>query len=88
MATITLGWGPPAEVPTVSNDCIVTDSSGRILAFSLSENIRFAKFANDLISIFSALRYLETSGKNSKAPIPRFPINDSLSRGVISAFDK
>lgn len=61
---------------------------GKFIMCSKTENIRLAKIANDLISIFSALRSLETSGKNSKAPIPRFPINESLSRGVIPAFDK
>ena len=40
------------------------------------------------MSIFVVFRLCETSGWNSKAPIPRLPMNDSLSSGVMSALAK
>ena len=85
IAMIALGWRPPADVPTVSKDCIVIDSSGIMWAFSRSMKMRSAKSANDLTSIISALSAFATSGKNSNAPMPRLPIKESLSNGVISA---
>ena len=61
------------------------DSSGRILAFSLSAKMRSAKSANDFMSILSDFRSRGASGRNSNAPIPRLPINASLSSGLMSA---
>ena len=50
-----------------------------------SMKMRSAKSANNLTSIISALSAFATSGKNSNAPMPRLPIKESLSNGVISA---
>ena len=81
---IALGWRPPADVPTAINDCMVSDSSGISLTFSRSTNILWAKSVNAFIFSFSDFLMPEDSGINSKAPIPRLPINDRISSGVIS----
>ena len=84
MAMMALGWRPPAEVPTAMSDCMVSDSSGATLAFSRSRNILWAKSVNALMFSLSELLMPENSGTNSRAPIPRLPMNERMSSGVIS----
>ena len=88
MAMMALGCLPPAEVPIVSNDCMVIDSSGLMHTASLSAKTRSAKFANAAMSTCPVGFVCDVSGTNSNAPIPRLPINESLSSGVMSLLDK
>ena len=81
MVMMALGWRPPAEVPTAMSDCIVSDSSGATLAFSRSRNILRAMSVNALMFSLSELLMPEDSGTNSRAPIPRLPMNERMSSG-------